>query len=57
MTDLEENPDLPTDGLRRVKKPLTEREKRARFGDALKPFPPSQKPRPAQPPGPPKSPS
>jgi hypothetical protein len=45
VSTLEENPNLPNDGFRKVKKPMTPEERARRFGDALKPLPPTQKPR------------
>jgi hypothetical protein len=48
VSTLEENPNLPNDGFRKVKKMTPaerERDLRRRFGDALKPLPPSKKPK------------
>lgn len=41
MSSLKENPKLPNDGMRWLKKPMSEREKAERFGEILKPLPPS----------------
>jgi hypothetical protein len=47
VSSLDENPKVPNDGFRKVKKMSRaewERELRRRFGDALKPLLPSRKP-------------